>query len=309
MMRVLVTNIMMLNEQERFSKEITSLGYEPVFMHTEQFFTESELLDIVGDYDGWLAGDDQITEQVLKKALPRLKVISKWGTGIDSIDLNAAKELGIPVLNSPGAFKDAVSEVAIAYMLNLSRHVVSIDRSIRQGSWPKPAGVGLVNRKLGIIGFGAIGQGVAERALGLKMDVVAYDSQIQESLADYPQVNMLPFDDVIAQSDVVCLCCNMSPENVHMINEQVIEKMKDGACIINVARGPLIDESALIAALESKKLSSAGLDVFETEPLPVNSKLFSFDNVILGSHNANNLVSATEYVHSNTLKNLAKVLG
>jgi len=308
MKKILVSNIMMLNKRERFELKLKEMGYEPVFPEVNQFLKEEELLSMVGDYDGWLAGDDQITRQVLERSLPKLKVISKWGTGIDSIDLNAAKDLGIPVLNSPGAFKDAVSEVAIGYMLNLSRHLVSIDRSIRKGDWPKPAGVGLVNRKLGIIGFGAIGQGVAERALGLKMDVVAYDSQIAESLAEYPQVDMLSFDDVIAQSDVICLCCNMSPENVHMINEKVIEKMRDGACIINVARGPLIDEDALIKALDTKKLSGAGLDVFEVEPLPVNSKLLSFDNVILGSHNANNLISATEFVHQNTLNNLHSIL-
>lgn len=308
MKKILVSNIMMLNERERFELKLKEMGYEPVFPEVNQFLKEEELLSMVGDYDGWLAGDDQITRQVLERSLPKLKVIAKWGTGIDSIDLNAAKDLGVPVLNSPGAFKDAVSEVAIGYMLNLSRHIVSIDRNIRKGDWPKPAGVGLVNRKLGIIGFGAIGQGVAERALGLKMDVMAYDSQIAESLAEYPQVDMLSFDDVIAQSDVICLCCNMSPENVHMINEKVIEKMRDGACIINVARGPLIDEDALIKALDTKKLSGAGLDVFEVEPLPVNSKLLSFDNVILGSHNANNLISATEFVHQNTLNNLHSIL-
>lgn len=308
MKKVLVSNIMMLNDRERFASLLKEMGYEPTFPSVDQFLNEEELLSMVGDFEGWLAGDDQITRRVLEQALPKLKVISKWGTGIDSIDVKAAKELGVPVLNSPGAFKDAVSEVAIGYMLNITRHIVSIDRSIRRGSWPKPAGVGLVNRRLGIIGFGAIGQGVAERALSFKMDVCAHDNYITKPLPQYPNVAMKSFDEVIAQSDIVCLCCNMTAENVHMINKEVIASMKDGAVIINVARGPLIDEAALIDALTSGKLGGAGLDVFEVEPLNRNNKLLDFDNVIVGSHNANNLIEATEYVHHNTLNNLKSIL-
>ena len=308
MKKILVSNIMMLKDIERFDKAIRSMGYEPIFPNVEQFLSEEQLLDMVGDYDGWLAGDDQITRAVLEKALPKLKVIAKWGTGIDSIDLDAAKELAIPVLNSPGAFRDAVAEVAIGYMLDLSRHITLIDRGIRLGGWPKLAGGGLIGKKLGIIGFGAIGQGVAERAIGMKMDVIAHDKYISTSLAEFPQVNMESFEQVLNNSDFVCLCCNLSQDNIHLMNAETFKLMKSTAMVINVARGPLVDESALIKALKNNDIAGAGLDVFESEPLTSNNELLNFDNVILGSHNANNLISATEYVHQNTLNNLKSIL-
>ncbi len=308
MKRVLVSNIMMLKERERFDSAIREMGYEPIFPQVDQFLTEQELVEMVLDYEGWLAGDDQITRTVLERALPELQVIAKWGTGLDSIDLNAAKELGIPVLNSPGAFRDAVSEVAIAYMLNLSRHVSLIDRSVRKAAWPKIAGGGLVGKTVGIVGFGAIGQGVAERAVGMKMKVIAHDKFMSKSPDEFSHVRMKSLDELLGEADFVCLCCNLMPDNVHMINSGAIAKMKKDAFLINVARGPLVDERALIEALKRGDLAGAGLDVFEVEPLSNDNELLGFDSVILGSHNANNSIAATQYVHENTLRNLKSVL-
>ena len=308
MKKILVSNIMMLKDTARFERELNAKGLEAVFPKVNQYMNEAELLPIVSEFDGWLAGDDQITEAVLKAALPRLKVISKWGTGTDSIDKEAAKRLGVPVFNSPGAFRDAVAEVAIGYMLSLARDIHLIDRQVRSGQWPKPMGPGLVGKTLGIIGFGAIGKGIAERALAMKMNVQFSDPfAANDSLVEVKKCESL--EQLLATSDYVCLACNLSKENIHLINKDTIAQMKPGAKLVNVARGPLVNEADLIEALKSGYLSGAGLDVFEVEPLPTSSPLAAMDNVILGSHNANNMEAATEYVHGNTLKNLYLGLG
>jgi D-3-phosphoglycerate dehydrogenase len=307
-MNILVSNIMMIRERERFSQILERRGIVPFFPDVDQFLSEPQCLDLLGEYDGWLAGDDEITKRVLEKSLPRLKVISKWGTGVDSIDLVAAKDLGISIFRSPGAFSDAVAEIALGYMLDLSRHISFTDRAVRNGQWPKPVGTGLAGKTLGIIGFGAIGRGIAERSLAMKMTVNAYDPYCKSN-AD-PDIKMYDhLADLLRVSDFVCLCCNLTDANRHIINSRTIELCKENVTLINVARGPLVDQVSLIHALRSGRIAAAGLDVYESEPIALSSELLSMENVILGSHNANNLLSATEYVHENTLGNLWKGLG
>jgi D-3-phosphoglycerate dehydrogenase len=301
---VLVTNVMMLKERERFHAALVERGYEPFFADVDQFLSEEQCLTFAGQYDGWLAGDDRVTRSVLEAFVPRLKVISKWGTGLDSIDLAAAADLGVPVLNSPGAFSEAVSEVALGFMLMLTRHLHYVNHEMRQGKWPKPMGLGLYGRQCGVIGFGAIGQGIGRRAAGCGMAVVAYDPVHKEPA----NTKWMAFEELIKTSDVVCLACNLTLENRHLINRDRLRTMKPDAILINVGRGPLIDEAALVEALREGWIAGAGLDVFEVEPLPISSPFRALSNVVLGSHNANNLKSAVEYVHVNTLANLDKIL-
>lgn len=309
MPQVLVSNIMMLNERERFDTILRESGYTPVWPEVSQFMDETQCLEYAGQIDGWLAGDDRITRAVMDAALPRLKVISKWGTGIDSIDLDAARDLGLPVLNSPGAFADAVGECAIGYMLMLMRDLNRIDREIRAGGWPKPRGVSPKGRTLGVIGFGAIGRRIGELGAGLGMEVVFSDPFVTDPIDLGPAAaTPIPALDLAARSDVVALACSLTPDNHHLVNAGFLKAMKNDAYLINVARGPLVNENDLITALNVGQLAGAALDVFETEPLPAESPLRGFDNVILGSHNCNNEVSAVEYVHQNTLDNLASVL-
>ena len=310
--QVLVSNLMMLKERPRFEAEIAAKGWVPVFADVDQFLSEEQCLAYAGKFDGWLAGDDRITRNVLSAFLPRLKGIAKWGTGIDSIDVAAARELNVPVLNTPGAFSEAVSEVALGYMLMLTRHLLDVDRTVRDGGWPKPCGLGLYGRVCGLIGFGAIGQGIGRRAKGCGMSILAYDPPLRAKggLTEGPlaDTEFVDLDQLVAESDVVCLACNLTPENRHIIGEKQLKAMKKDAIVVNVGRGPLVDEAALIAALTAGKIAGAGLDVFEVEPLPSDSPLRTLPNVVLGSHNANNLNSAVEYVHSNTMNNLAKIL-
>lgn len=306
--RILVSNIMMLNERPRFEAEILARGWEPVFPEVDQFLSEEACLGFAGQFDGWLAGDDRITRAVLEAHLPRLKGIAKWGTGLDSIDLAAAAELGIPVKNSPAAFSEAVAEVAIGYMLMLTRSLLAIDQGVRAGEWPKPRGLGLYGRTLGLIGYGAIGQGIARRARGCGMMVIAHDPPLAAARPDMPDVTFKDVDALMAEADVVALACNLTAENRHIVNAARLALMKPEAIVVNVGRGPLVDEAALIAALEAGQIAGAGLDVFEEEPLPMASPLRHLPGVVLGSHNANNLHSAVEHVHANTLANLDRIL-
>ncbi|WP_298982866.1 phosphoglycerate dehydrogenase [uncultured Roseibium sp.] len=310
MKKVLVSNIMMLKEKDRFDKAIRDLEYDPVWAAPDQFLSEQECLDLVGEIDGWLAGDDRITASVLEAALPRLKVIAKWGTGIDSIDLEAAKRLGVEVKNSPAAFANAVAEVAIHYMLSLSRNLVEIDRAVRTGAWPKPQGIELTGRTLGMIGFGAIGQRIAELTTAFGMDVIFFDPfQKDAKQLLGKDAHPVSLDEIAERADIICLACSYNTDNHHIVNDEFLHKVRPSTMIVNVARGPLVDQAALVSALKGKRIAGAGLDVFETEPLDKNDALTTFENVVLGSHNANNGRAAVEYVHQNTLNNLHKVLG
>ncbi|MBL4793560.1 MAG: hypothetical protein JKY97_11610, partial [Citromicrobium sp.] len=236
----------MLKEKPRFDQELKTRGYEPVWVDVEQYLTEARCLELAGDFDGWLAGDDQVTRAVMEKAMPRLKVIAKWGTGLDSIDTVSAKELGLPVLNAPGAFADAVAECAIGLTLMVTRHLGAIDRGIRAGSWPKTQGRELRGATLGMIGYGAIGRRIAELGRAFGMEVVFHDPFVEGSK---------PVPEVAAAADVLCLACALTAENRHMVNADLLAAMKSDAVLVNVARGPLVDTDALVAALQAGQIA------------------------------------------------------
>nr|WP_232372804.1 phosphoglycerate dehydrogenase [Acuticoccus mangrovi] len=283
------------------------MGVVPVWADVNQYLSEAECLAYAGTVDAWLAGDDRVTRGVLEAFLPRLRGISKWGTGLDSIDLDAAKALGIPVHNTAGAFSEAVAEVALGYMLMLTRYLLVVDRAVREGAWPKPQGLGLHGRTLGLVGYGAIGQGIARRARGCGMQIMAYDPWMATK-GGHEDVEFVDLPALATAADVLCLACALTPETHHLIDASIFALMKEEAVLVNVARGPVVDETALIAALGEGSIGGAGLDVFEVEPLAADSPLRGFGNVVLGSHNANNLRSAVEAVHANTLSNLKRIL-
>ena len=242
--RVLVTNLIMQRDAHLFAGELAAAGVSLDMYPVKQFLTEEELLPILGGYDGMIAGDDRLTARVLEAGLPRLRVISKWGVGLDSIDLDAARRLGIPVYNSPGAFGEAVAEVALGYMLMLGRHLGMIDRRVRMGDWPKPEGEGLMGKVLGLVGLGAIGRGIARRARPFGMQTLA--SEARTDVLPEEGVEIASLDRVIAEADYLCLACNLTAENRHMINTGVLARMKPTAFLVNMARGPLVNEPALV---------------------------------------------------------------
>jgi D-3-phosphoglycerate dehydrogenase len=276
-----------------------------------QQLSPAELIGLLPSYDGMIAGDDPLNAAVLRSAA-RLRVVSKWGIGLDSIDLAAAAELGIRVTNTPDTFGEEVADVAIGYLVMLARHLHLIDRSVRSGAWAKPQGVSLAGRTLGIVGLGSIGRALARRGAAMGMRVIGQDIDAATGRrASGEGIEVVDLEKLIAEADIISLHCPLTDQNRHMINEARLARMRHGAYLINTARGPLIDEAALIAALQAGRLAGAALEVFEEEPLPPSSPFIGMENVILGSHNASNTAEAVARVNElaidNVLRGMAEV--
>lgn len=266
----------------------------------EQQLNESDLLKIIDKYDGVIAGDDQFTARVINKA-ENLKVISRWGVGLDGIDLEAAEANNIAIYNTPNTFNNEVADVVFGYMIMLTRQLHTIDQSVRQGNWWKPRGTSLQGKTLGIIGCGNTGIEVSRRGFTSGMRVLGYDITPINATSGVIEVEL---DTLFRESDIVSLNCNLTNTNIHMVSYKQFKLMKKSAYIINCARGPLIDESALVEALQKNWISGAALDVMELEPLPEDNQLRTLDNCILGTHNSSNTVEAVARVNIECINNL-----
>ncbi|MBY0474802.1 MAG: phosphoglycerate dehydrogenase [Nitrosomonas sp.] len=241
--------------------------------------TEDEIIELLKDGPiGLIAGIEPLTERVFQAA-PSLKVISRCGTGLDSVDLTAAKNRGIAVLNTPEAPAQAVAELTLGYILNLLRQISAIDQAVRKGEWPRTQGRLLAAQTVGIIGLGHIGRRVARLCQAFEATVIAHDPYA----AQVPDgVTLLPLEQLLTKADIITLHLPYSPSTHHLLNTQALAAMKPEAIIINAARGGLVDESALADALKSGKVSAAALDVFEHEPY--QGALLELNNIIVTSH-------------------------
>ncbi|MFA4884196.1 MAG: phosphoglycerate dehydrogenase [Candidatus Margulisiibacteriota bacterium] len=265
---------------------------------------EADLLKLVGDLDGVICGDDRFTAKVLHRA-KKLKVIAKWGTGIDSIDKAEAEKLGISVYNTPNAFTDPVADTVLGYMLSFARNIPWNTSAMRRGEWQKTQGVSLKERVLGVIGVGNIGKAVIRRAAAFGMKTIGTDIvKIDDAFLQETGTKILSKRELLAQADFISLNCELNSTSRHLIGAEEFALMKPNAFIINTARGPIIDEKALVKALKKKLIAGAGLDVFESEPLPKNSPLRKMTNCLLSAHDANSSPLAWAAVHKNTLNNL-----
>ncbi len=281
---------------------------ELVVPSIQERLEEEELLPLVRDIDGAICGDDQFTSRVLQEAR-KLKVIAKWGTGTDSIDKETARALGIVVCNTPGAFTEAVADTVLGYILTFARRLYQLDREVKEGRWTKQRSVSLRESTLGVIGVGNIGRAVVRRAAAFGMKILGND--IVEIPADFCKeymLKMLSKDELLKESDFVSLSCDLNPTSYHLIGQGEFSLMKPTAYLINTARGAVVDESSLVEALWKKQIAGAALDVFEKEPLPLESPLRQFQNVLLAPHNANSSPAAWDYVHRNTISMLIKEL-
>lgn len=266
---------------------------------------ESQILEYAGHFDGTICGDDHYTARVLEACSPRLKVISKWGTGIDSIDSNAAANLNIKVFRTLDAFTQAVADSVMGYILAFARRQPWMDRAVKSGRWEKLSGKSLSECTLGVIGVGNIGKAVLKRANAFRMETLGNDIiEIEPGFVAKYNVEMTSLNELLSKSDFVSVNCDLNPSSYHLINEETLAKMKTTSVLINTARGPVVDEIALINALKSGTISGAAMDVFEVEPLPKESPLREMDNVMLAPHNANSSPEAWERVHWNTIRNL-----
>ena len=306
--RVLITCPNLINTIDHYRDFFASHDIDIMIPDFVQQLSEAQLLNLIGEFDGVIAGDDPFTERVFEKAT-RLKVMAKWGVGVDSIDLEAAKRLKIPVFNTPGAFSDEVADVAMGYVILLARQLHRIDRTVRQGKWEKPLGTSLRGKRLGIIGVGGIGQAITQRCVAAGMVPLGYDVRdIPDGFRQQTGMQQLALNDLFSQADFIVLSCNLTSENYHLLDDSAFEKMHDGVYIVNVSRGPLIDEVSLLKYLGTKKVAGAAMDVFEHEPLSPQSDLHLFENCIFGSHNSSNTREAVMRVNDWTIQNLLRGL-
>ncbi len=239
-----------------------------------------------------------------------MKVISKWGTGIDSIDGQAASRLGIQVFRTPNAFTLPVTDTILGYILAFARHIPWLDREMRAGQWVKIPGRSLSECTLGVVGVGNIGKEVLRRGRVFGMRLLGNDIlEIPPEFLLENQVEMTGLEDLLRRSDFVSLNPDLNPSSYHLLNSTSLAWMKPDAVLINTSRGPVIDEAALIEALQNGVIAGAALDVFEIEPLPLDSPLLKMDQVLLAPHASNSSPSAWESVHWNTIYNLLAGLG
>lgn len=306
--RVLVSAPYFQPVVDRFREVFAEADIELVVPPVQERLSEQELLKLVCDVDGAICGDDQFTERVLEAA-PRLKVISKWGTGVDSIDRQAAARLGIAVCNTPNAFTEPVADTVLGYILCFARRLPWMNHDMRRNLWVKRLSVSLRECTLGIIGVGNIGKAVARRAAVFGMRLLGNDivTICPEWLAEVG-MHAVSKEELLRRADFVSLNCDLNPTSYHLISRPELGLMKPTACLINTARGPIIDEPALVLALQQKQIAGAALDVFEREPLPAGSPLRAMENVLLAPHNANSSPVAWEQVHQNTVRQLLEHL-
>jgi D-3-phosphoglycerate dehydrogenase len=295
---------------DRFRPILESCGLDIVLPVVHERLSEEEILAYAGQFDGTICGDDRYSARVLEACAPRLKVISKWGTGIDSIDRQAAARLGIQVRNTPNAFTLPVADSVLGYMLAFARRQPWLDKAVKSGEWRKIPGRSLSECSLGVVGVGNVGKAVLRRAHAFGMKLLGNDIiPIAPDFVLENGVEMTNLADLLGRSDFISLNCDLNPASLHLINPQTLDLVKLGAVLINTARGSIVDEPALIAALQSGKLAGAAMDVFENEPLPVDSPLCQMEQVMLAPHNANSSPMAWERVHANTIRNLLDGLG
>jgi D-3-phosphoglycerate dehydrogenase len=292
----------------QFLPVLTAHGIEVVVPKVEERLSEHELLALVGDVDGVIAGDDRFTATVLDAA-PRLKVVAKWGTGIDSFDQDAFREKGVFLFNTPNAFSEPVADSVMGYILAFARKLPWMDRDMKVGTWSKIPGVSLRECTLGVVGVGNVGRAVIRRAASFGCRILGFDPvEVPADFLAETGVTMASMAELLRESDFISLNCTLNPTSYHLIDSSAFAAMKAGVVVINTARGPIIDEQALVAALQTGQIAGAALDVYEDEPLPQDSPLRRMETVLLAPHNSNSSPMAWQKVHQSTLESLLRGL-
>lgn len=293
------THLGALNTLKAFSKDL-------VFNPYGRPLSESELIPLLQDCDGYIAGLDFITEHVLQNC-PRLKVISRYGAGYDRVDIEAAAKHGVCVTNTPGANAEAVGELAMALALTAARNIAPLNTSTKKGEWMRSTGMELMGKTMGIIGFGSIGKIVARCARGFQMNVMAYDPFMDAEYCREHQIHAGSLEQVCTKADIISLHLPLTDSTRHLIDQKTISMMKSTAILVNTSRGGIIDETAAYEALKNGSLGGLALDVFEYEP-PAASPLFALDNVVVTPHTGAHTKEAAVHMADLSVKNLIDVL-
>lgn len=291
-MNVLVTCPPMLGMIDSFKSLFEKHCLSVTAPKVVQTLSVEELIELVPAHDGWIIGDDPATRAVFAAGkAARLKAAVKWGIGVDNVDFAACQELGIPITNTPNMFGAEVADIAMGYLIALARETFEIDRVVRAGQWPKPRGISLGGKTVALVGFGDIGKNATKRMLAAEMKVIAYDPFAPDAL-ELATVERAEWPSRLEEADFIVVTCALTESSRHMVNAEALACAKAGVRVINVGRGPVIDEGALEAALKSGHVYSAALDVFEVEPLPPPSYLRQHPRCVFGSHNASNTADA-----------------
>jgi D-3-phosphoglycerate dehydrogenase / 2-oxoglutarate reductase len=266
---------------------------------------EADTLTLVGDVDGYICGDDAITRKVLEKARPKLKVLSKYGIGVDKIDVKSCTEFGIPLLFTPGVNHTTVAEHNFLLLLALEKNFLFHTDSTRAGGWKRKTGHELFEKTIGIIGLGRIGKEVAIRARAFGMNVIAYDHHFEEAFGKEHGVKKAnSLDEIFAASDYVSLHTNLTAETRDMINAKSIAKMKKGVLILNCARGEIVHTADIVAALKSGQVGGYGTDVLDQEPPSADHPLLRLPNVVITPHVASRTYESVVRQATTAVKNL-----
>ncbi|HJB16409.1 MAG TPA: phosphoglycerate dehydrogenase [Candidatus Blautia excrementipullorum] len=282
-MKILVTVTNYSKYCQAGKRILQDAGCEIIENTSGRPFTAEELEELVGDVDGAIAGADVWSEQIFRAA-PKMKVLVRFGVGVDNFDLEAAKRHGIAVCNCPGINTTAVAEQAVALILGLTRQIVWLNKETKEGKWPRIMMHELKNCTVGILGFGSIGRNICEKLKVFSPVLIAYDKYVDEKEAERLGVEMVSFEEVLKRSDVISVNLPAVPETIGIINSQNITKMKNGVYLVNTARGSLVKEKDVAEAIRTGKIAGFATDVYAREPITRENPLLSSDRVIMTPH-------------------------
>jgi len=281
--KILVTPTSFAKYNRSLAEELENAVKGVVYNTSGKPLSEEELIPLICDVDGYIAGLDEINANVICAA-KELKIIARYGTGVDKVDLKAAKEHGIYVTNTPGANSVSVAELTIGLAIAAARNILEGNNSTKKGGWPRLSGITLADKTFGIIGLGSIGKEVAKRLKAFNSNIIAYDILYDEAFLKEYNIEPVSLDELFSRSDFISLHIPVSADTMDFINRDNLSKVKKGAVLINTARGELIDEDALYENLISKHLRCAAIDTFKSEPPAAGNKLITLPQVIITPH-------------------------
>lgn len=306
-MKILVTATNYSRYCQAGKKILQDAGCEIIENPNGRPYTFEELKELVSDIDGVVAGVDDWNERVFQLA-PRLKVIARFGVGIDNINLDDAKKYGIAVCNCPGINTSAVAEQAVALMLGLTREIPFLNKQVKEGKWPRSMMHELKSRTVGLLGFGAIARDVAGKLAGFGPKVLAYDKYPNMDAAGKLGVEMTELETVLRESDIISIHLPALPDTKGIICQETIGKMKDGVFLVNTARGVLVKEADVTEALKTGKIAGFATDVYEEEPVKADNPLFSLENCITTPHTSAETFENCEQTSVHTAEMILDIL-
>lgn len=281
--RLLVTPTSFGRSDPSLKTTLEEMVGEVVYNASGRPLPAAELRSLLPGVDGYIAGLDQIDAAALAAA-DSLQVIARYGAGVDGVDLDAATAQGVVVTNTPGANAQAVAELTIGLMLTLARHICAANQAVRQGEWPRYAGTGLQGKTVGLLGFGAVGREVAARLRPFGCRLLATDPHVTGAEADAYETRLVPLAELLPEADFISLHAALLPQTRGIVDRGFLQQMKPGSFLVNTARGELIDEGALLQALQEGMLAGAALDCFSQEPPAASHPLLRLPQVVLTPH-------------------------